>query len=76
MKVHKRYIARLRLQDKVQPEEYDLCVPFKGGYIDIVLRYDNTWSLMVNNKRPSQYFATRTEAIDFLEKAELTLAFA
>lgn len=58
------------------PDDYDLCVKYPNGYIDITLRYDYTWGLKLCNHDSGKRFATRDAAIDYLETAQVSTTFA
>ncbi len=51
---------------------YDLCGKFNGKYVDIIQRYDNTWSISFNNVTIENNITNRKLAkekiIKFLEK--------
>lgn len=53
-------------EDLLDPEN-DLCVTVDSKYVDVVSRYDGTWSAMYDNKRIAEGLATREDAMKFLE---------
>ena len=56
--------------DEIDDGTFDLCGRFNGRYIDVVRRYDNTWSIFFNNARIKSGIANRElaklELIKFL----------
>lgn len=53
--------------DETDDGTFDLCGKFNGKYVDVVQRFDNTWSISFNGLRIKDGIATRD-----LAKREIT----
>lgn len=55
-------------QEDLKDPNNDLCSKVTiTVYIDVIRRYDGTWSAMVDHKRIAEGLSTREDAMQFLE---------
>lgn len=77
MKIPKQALEKLRKQNRNWPKNHDLCVTYCGIYIDVIQRFDKTWSVKIDNERldnaeeNSDTFKSRGAALKALAKAEI-----
>lgn len=50
---------------------YDLCGRFRGKYVDVTNNGENSWAVLFNCVRIKENIATRDEAKQWVENADL-----